>query len=253
MNNSLPFLAVTLALAVSSRADFLSTTQPEGPGLTTALRAAARTYQVFYAPSQFSSITTTQAITGLEFRLAADSSGVGAGSFWPAQDLTFSDYTIQLSTASTTLAAAGAYTSGTASFSSGQGANLTTVRSGGLLVPEGAFSASTTAGAVNDFGFTINFDTPYTFQPGESIVLTLSLTGYTPSSEPQPFFAAAASAANQSSAISSVTGANAANATGFAAPLIVNFVSTPVPESGAATLLVLSVSGLALSRRRSAA
>lgn len=250
MNNWFPFLTAILALTVSARADFLSTTQTEGPGLTTALRAVPRTYQAFYSPSQFTSITTTQSITGLQFRLAADSSGVDPGSFWPTRDLTFSDYTIKLSTASPSLEAAGVYTSSTATFSSGQGASLITVRSGGLLVPEGAFSASETAGAINNFGFTIDFDTPYLYQPGESIVLTLSMSGYTPSDESQPFFAAAVSTANQSSAISSISGANAATATGFAAPLIVNFVSIPVPEPGAPALLAAALTGMVLNRRR---
>lgn len=243
--------ALLLSLVTAVRADFVSTPLPEGAGVSTALRNAARTYQVYYAASQLSSITTTQAITGLEFRLSASDVTVSAGHSWPAEDLTFSDYTIQLSTASTALETAGGYTSGTTTFAQGQGSNLTTVRSGSLQVPEGAFSANETGGQTNEFGFRIGFDTPYQFQPGESIVLTLRLSGYAPVGEPQPFFAAAVSTANQTSAIASNAGAGATSANGLASPLIINFLSSPVslPEPGAAGLLAAAAASLGLIRR----
>lgn len=245
------FPLLVLAFTHSAKADFESLTQADsGGGSNTPLRSAARKYQAYFAPSQFSSITTTQAITGLEFRLTTGSgSGVSAGGTWPSQALSFTDYTIQMSVASAGLAADGRYLSSTTAFSYGQGANLTTVRSGALSIPAAAFSAQANTSLVNEYGFDIAFTTPYQFQPGDSIVLTLSLTGYTPA-ETQAFFAAGTSASGQADAIVSTSSATAANASGLSAPLFVNFISSPVPEPGLSGLLAVGAFATMLRRRR---
>ena len=61
----------------------------------------------------------------------------------------------------------------------------------------------------------INFTTPYLYTPGESLVLYIAHTGYTPSTEPNPFFAVASFANGVADAVSSTVGYQAAVPGGF--------------------------------------
>lgn len=247
----LPAAALLFALS-NSRADV----QPEdqtgsGEAINTPLRNAPRIYQAYYPASQFSSVTTTQILTGLQFQLSSGfTSGVGAGDTWPSQDLDFSDYTIQLSAASGQLAAEGSYLSPTTTaFTYGQGANLTTVRTGGLTVPADSFTNLGTQ-QPNDFGVTILFSVPYTFTPGDSLVLTLSHLGYIPSEELNPFFAASNVPDTVNRAIFSTEAGSAGNAMGQTLPLVVNFVSQPIPEPGSAALVMMGALSVLAGRSR---
>ncbi|MES2708706.1 MAG: PEP-CTERM sorting domain-containing protein [Verrucomicrobiota bacterium] len=246
-----PCAAALLFALCPAQADIQTQNQVDSlGGINTPLRNAVRTYQAYYAAAQFTSVVTTQSITGIEFRLATNNSGVTAGGTWPAQDLTFADYTIQLSVASAALVAEGQYPNGTTAFSYGQGANLITVRSGPLVIPAGSFTNAGASPTANDYGFTIPFTIPYTFAPGDSLVLTLGLSGYTPSGAAAAFFATSATVDGQAAAISSTTSGSAANANALSTPLFVNFVTTPVPEPGGAGLLLLGALATTFARRR---
>ncbi|RYD36515.1 MAG: hypothetical protein EOP86_05770 [Verrucomicrobiaceae bacterium] len=244
----LPAAALLFVLS-TSRADIQVGDQGgTTSGNTSPLRDTPRTYQAYYPASRFSSITTTQVLTGLQFQLSSGvPSGVPDGGAWPSQDLTFSDYTIQLSTGSGELAADGSYLASTTAFTYGQGSNLTTVRTGGLTISSASFANSGTP-QPNDFGATILFSVPYTFTPGDSLVLTLSHTGFVPTGDINPFFAASNTEDDVNRAIFSTETGNPPNAIGQTLPLIVNFIS--IPEPGIMGLVMVGALSVLAGRSR---
>lgn len=200
-------------------------------GLNTPIRSAARTYQAYYHQSNFTSVASPVLITSMQFRLAlGENSGVAVGGTWPSQDVSFTNYDVQLSRASATVQAAGEFPSATTAFAANQGTNLTTVRSGAMTIPAGSYANAGSQTEPNLYGFTIQFSTPYLYTPGEELVLSLTHTGYTPAAELQPFFASDDYAPNSRDAVSSTAGYNAAVPTGFTAPMFVQFGVAPVPE-----------------------
>lgn len=226
-------------------------------GLTTALNAGARTYMGYLDASQFSSLTSPVLITGIQFRLATGFNSQISTATWPPQDLTFSDYTIQLSRASAADEAAGDLEDGTSFASNQNAATAATVRSGGLTIAANSFSNSLSG--VNTFGPTISFSTPYLFSPGSSLVYLISESGYgTASTVPQAAFASTDYAPGVADALVSTTGAGATAPDGYTSPLIVQFQYTsaaaPVPEASSVVSLGLLLAlglGLTAAKRRS--
>ncbi|RYF51810.1 MAG: hypothetical protein EOO39_42815, partial [Cytophagaceae bacterium] len=213
-------------------------------GLNTPLRNAARAYQGYVDESQLGALTGPVQITGMAFRLAIGTNwspdGLQGAGTWPSQDLTFSQYDIQLSRASAAVQAAGEFPSLTPTFAANQGGTVTTVRSGALTIPAGSYTASGSTTTPNAFGFNIQFTTPYLYTPGQELVYTIRHSGYSPNGEPQVFFASDDYTPNAYDAVSSTVGANAAAPNGFSSPLIVQYTYsaiTVVPEGNTALLV----------------
>lgn len=246
-------LTFSVLAGATAHADTFVTPLAETGGLNTAFRNAPRVYQSYLSSSTMSGLTagTPVLITGIQLRLAATGNGVNSAS-WPSQTLNFADYTIELSQASAQLRTAGEYLSNTASFSFGQGAGLTTVRSGALSLDTGSFVNS---GPPRPFGQVIAFTTPYTFNPGDDLVYTIRHTGYTPNNEPSAFFANATAANGVADAIASTASASATNASAGTNPYVVQFVfasAAVVPEAStfALALPALGMVGAVVLRRR---
>ena len=224
----------------------------ETGGTTTPFRALSRVYQSYIDDSQFASLTAPTLITSFQLRISVLGNGT-VPSIWPSQDLTFTNYTVQMSRGSAGLIADGRYVSNTANFASQHGANLTTVRSGGLTIPAGSFLQDG-GGGINSFGFAVTFTTPYLYTPGEALVYQINHTGYLPGSEVQPFFASRGFANGVTDAISSAASATATNAQSFSSPMIVQFATVTVPEAGSGTLVVAAIlfaaTGVTLAKRR---
>jgi hypothetical protein len=242
--------AALCAFMSSSHADTLVVpgSLPETGGTSTAIRSLPRTYMALYTDVNFASLTGPVLITGMQLRISAAGNATLPAT-WPSQALSFTNFNVQLSQASSSLLADGEFLSSSVSFAAQQAAGtVTTVRSGGLTVPVGAY---TNTGAENAFGVPITFSTPYTYTPGQSLLLYLTHSGYAPSTEPQPFFATATFAGGVADAISSTVGYQAANGNGFSSPYIVQFTVSAVPEPMTALMLGGGlVALLALGRQR---
>ncbi|WP_422016369.1 PEP-CTERM sorting domain-containing protein [Roseateles sp.] len=250
MTRSLISLAALCALAASSQADTFVTPGDETSGLNTAFRNAPRTYMALYTSVNFETLTSPVWITGMQLRISADGN-TALPATWPSQDLTFTNFNVQLSQASSSLLSDGEFLLGTEAFAAQQAAGtVVNVRSGSLSISTASFQNS---GGENSFGALISFSTPYLYTPGQSLLLYLTHTGYAPGTEAQPFFAVTDYSPGVTDAISSTAGYQAANATGFSSPYIVQFTTTPVPEPSTMLMLAGGIVGLlALNRRRRA-
>jgi hypothetical protein len=246
-------VALAASLSLAQISPNIGTESATSSGLNTVMRNAARTYQAYYSTTAMSGVTSPVMITGMQFRLAIGENWRPAGyvgSSWPDQQITFSDYTVQLSQASAQLRTDGEYLSGTSAFSFGQGAGLTTVRTGSLSINANSYNATGGTTGEHSWGPTINFSTPYLFNPGDDLVLTIGLNGYTQTAA-QAFFASGDFANGVTDAISSTSGNNVnGSASGFSSPMFVQFTTAPVPEP--ASMAVLGLGALALIRRRRA-
>lgn len=224
----------------------------ETTGLNTGVRNAPRTYMALYLDPVFASITSPVLITGMQLRISIDGNTTLPAT-WPSQDISFTNYDIQLSQPTASLISDGEFLSSAVTFASQQEAGtVVNVRSGPLTIATGAYENT---GAENPWGPVISFTTPYLYSPGQSLLLYITHTGYTPGSEPQPFFAAGDYSPGVTDAISSTVGYQAASASGFSSPYVVQFTFTsPVPEPATALSMasgVLALLVLAARRRRS--
>lgn len=245
-------LALLCAFTAASQAQTLTVPAglPETTGLNTGIRNAPRTYMALYMSPNFASLTSPTLITGMQLRISADGNATLPAT-WPSQDLSFANFDVQLSQPSASLVADGEFLSSAVTFASQQEAGtVVTVRSGALTLPTASFQNS---GAENAFGAMISFSTPYLYTPGQGLLLYITHTGYTPAAEPQPFFAAADYTPGITDAISSTAGYQAASASGFSSPYVVQFSLAAVPEpSTALSMAAGAMLLLALARRRRA-
>ncbi|CAN5123990.1 hypothetical protein BH11PLA2_BH11PLA2_14090 [soil metagenome] len=212
----------------TASADFFIPPTPEVGGISTPFRQLARTDINYYNSSILSSLTQPTFIQGIQLRLSAAGNGAIPAS-WPSQNLSFANYTIQLSNSSAAVRAAGELPT-LSSFTSYQGANTVTVFNGPLTIAANSYANT---GLANPFGTQIVFTTPFLYIPGDDLEIYISHTGYVPNSEPQPFFAVGAYAPFTRDAASSTLGANQTSPNGFTNPLVfqLDVVSTPVPAT----------------------
>ena len=255
--------ALALFLAGSAPSAHAQTTGTFAPGLTESsadsgltlpFNSGAATYMGYLDASEFSSFTSPVLITGISFRLATGYNSQILTSAWPSQDLTFSNFNIQLAEASTADETAGDLEDGTSFANNQNAATATTVRSGALSVAADSFTNSLTG--TNTFGPTLAFSTPYTYTPGESLTYLIDESGYG-TSETQAAFASSDFSEFAADALDSSDGTGVP--TGYTSPLIVQFqyeteASSPVPEASTTIslglLLALGAGAVIVKRRR---
>jgi hypothetical protein len=227
-----------------------------GPGLNTVIRQFPRVYQEYIDESQLASITQPIEITGIRFRLAIGDTWrpVGyVGASWPNADITFSDWTMQIGQGSAAAIADGEFLSAAVTFNGNMEAAPVTTRTGSLTLLANSFAADggVVVGAIHSFGPLISFSTPYTYNPGETLVYAVAHSGYGSAGTPlNAFFDSAAFGNSVADAVSSTAaGANFGSApTSFAIPYIVQFEYTVIPEPGSSVVLLMA--GAVLLRRR---
>jgi hypothetical protein len=242
----LTFVLGAAALVGLANAQLIPNIGAESSGLNTAFRNAARTYQVYYDASTFG-LTAPATLNGFQLRLSV-AGNTAIPSTWPSQVLNFADYTVELAKPSSAFLTDGEYLSGTTAFSYAQAAGTNTVvRSGALSVATSSF-AQDGAGGANSWGPTVTFNTNYVLGVGEGLILTIRHTGYTPGTEPQPFFANGTFANGVTDAISSTAGNTATAASGFSSPYNIRFTTSTVPEP--ASFAVLGLGVLLIARRK---
>lgn len=144
--------------------------QPSNGLFSSLSREATRVLQQFYDNQFFTDIVSPVQITGMSFRLPAS-----AAVNYPALgDINFGRYDITLAKPSAASAAANGLTSAT--FATNM-LDPVLVRSGPLNIPLGSF-ISNAANVDAEFSFNINFDTPYTFTPGQDLVMLVRHNGH---------------------------------------------------------------------------
>ena len=212
--------------------------------LTTPFRNLPRVLQMYFNQSDLGAFAGGVDITGIQFRLDGITPAVSTLT-WPTADINFSRYDVQLSDSSAAAFAGGELTSST--FADNIGPDVTMVRSGPLTVTANSFAedGSTSTGA--SFGFLINFATPFRYQPGEDLVVTIRHSGFAETQE-QPNFDATPFVDGRNDALAG-TGSADATTGGFFGTNITQFTFAPIPEP---TGLALLAAGAALMRRRRA-
>lgn len=250
MKNALVVALVAGAATAASAQTIVAPSTPETGGLSTPVRALPRQYAEFIHPSQLSSLTQPVFITGLRARLSASTQvGVSVGGTWPAAPISVANFQVQLSEASAAVNTAGEIPS-LSPYAALQGGTVTTAYSGNLPIAPGTFALNVDnpINGVNPFATLVNFTTPYTYNPGTSLLLYIRHDGF--GGTDNVFFANAAFANGVADAVSSLDNTSAAPS-GFSSPVIWEFTYTPVPAPGAAALLGLG--GLVAARRRRSA
>lgn len=204
-------------------------------------READRVLQQFYDESFFAGIGEPVLITAMSFRLPAS-----AGVNYPALgDLNFGRYEITLAKPSVASAAANGLTSAT--FADNMIDPLQ-VRSGALNVPLGAF-ISNGVGEDAEFSFIINFDTPYTYTPGDDLVMLVRHNGHGDVNGVETRWNFDGYAWANGSVVSTIDVDDAVGNFGPGSFNIANKIQfTYVPEPAALSLLVIA--GLGIIRRR---
>ena len=251
-----------IGLAQSTQAQTTGTFAPgltestADSGLTLPFNSGAATYMGYLDASEFSSLTSPVLITGISFRLATGYNSQILTPAWPSQDLTFSEFNIQLAEASTADETVGDLEDST-SFAANQNAlTATTVRSGALTVAADSFTNSLSG--TNTFGPTLAFSTPYVYLPGESLTYLIDESGYG-TSETQAAFASSDFSQFGADALDSSAGTDQAAPTGYTSPLIVQFqyetvAAAPVPEASSmislGLLRALGAGAVVVKRRR---
>jgi hypothetical protein len=206
----------------------------ETSGINTPLRDTARVYQAYYHQSQLAGITAPTQITGMRLRIIAASIDIRGANNFPTADITFSQYDVQLSRASTAIRTAGEIPSSSTTFADNQDApTVVTTRSGALTIPANSYlgNAASTPASPNAFGATIAFTTPYIINPGEELMITIRHSGApggAGSTGNVIFFATADFGNNVADAVSATSGGSGATTpTGFSSPLFFEFVTAP--------------------------
>lgn len=201
-------------------------------------REASRVLQQFYDDTFFAGITQPVQITGMSFRLPP-ASNVN----YPALgDLNFGRYEITLAKASAASAAANGLTSTT--FADNM-VDPVQVRSGPLNIPLGSFISNAYLEPA-EFSFVIQFDVPYTFTPGQDLVMLVRHNGHGDVNGQETRWNFDGYAWANGSRVS--TGGVDDAVANVSSNLANKIQFTYIPEP--ATLSLLGLGGLALLRRR---
>ncbi len=235
-------------VAVSATAMAAQTTVPNAfaatggeTGLNTFIRdtGAPRAGQLLIGASQLGAISPGMQITGMYFRLFANTSFNPAGT-WPAAPISWNNYEVRVGTAA--LGVAGASTT----FAANLGGDTVLARSGGLTLPMDGFSGGANTPAVNPWGPLISFTTPFTYSGGD-LVIEIRHDGGT--FTPTRFLdAVLASNPGYGTNFRSITTTSFAGTTGTNASFTITQLEYVIPSPGAAALFGLA--GLAGIRRR---
>lgn len=147
---------------------------------------AGQTYQVYIDPTQLAVFAAPQTIYGLRLRASIDPRNDGYAPAWPAGDLTLAQYDIELSRASAAIRTGAEIASTATSFAQNQAPPIVLVRSGPLTIPALSYpiDANATPASPNPFGAYIGFNTPYVYNPGEEILVTVRASGSGNTSRP---------------------------------------------------------------------
>jgi len=145
-----------------------------------------QTYQVYIDPTQLAAFTVPQTIYGLRLRASIDPRNDGYAPAWPPGDVTLAQYDIELSRASAAIRTGAGIASTATSFAQNQAFPIALVRSGPLTIPARSYpiDANATPASPNPFGAHIGFSTPYVYNPGEEMLVTIRVAGADDSSRP---------------------------------------------------------------------
>lgn len=227
-------------------------TLPETGGLSSGLRALPRQYMEYIDESQIAGVGADPIlITGFQLRLAAiaqPSIGAAPPATWPPADRTFSQFHVELSKPSAVItgAAGGAqFPALTNTWASHQVGAVTTY-DGAYTIPASSFSWTSAAlPDTNAFGALINFQTPYSYTPGDGLVLYIRHGGF--GGTENVFFATCDFTPEGADAISRLDNTGT-TPDALTSPYIIQFTYSAVPEP--ASLTVIGLAGLAMLRRR---
>ncbi len=164
---------VAMALWVAAPAEALNVVTGDGlpfSGFSSLSREVPRVLQQFYDAQFFSAVTDPMQVTAMSFRLPA----IASVDYPALGDLNFGRYDITLAEPSAASAAADGLTSAT--FADNM-LNPVLVRSGPLTIPLNSFE-SNDANVDAEFSFIINFDAPYSFTPGQDLVMLVRHSGH---------------------------------------------------------------------------
>lgn len=214
-------LALLAAVGSAAAQNFVVPLGDEENGLSTPLRQLPRQQMIYFASSQFAGVTTPQQITGMRLRVSFAGNEALAPS-WPASAITFTNYTVQLSRASTGLITDGEFLSLAAAYTSYQAGTPVTTYNGPLTLAANSFPIANPATTPNDFGPTIEFTTPYTYTPGEELLVYIKHSGYGATPD-QAFFGSRGYASNETDSISSLDNTSTAPS-GYTDPVFIEFV-----------------------------
>lgn len=226
----------------------------ETGGLNSPARDLGRTYLAAYENAALTGAGGPVQIVGVKFKTTATASSLPAGGSWPDTAITFADYTMVMGAPSAQFIADGEFLNTTSTFESWTN-GLSTVRSGSLTMGAGFWQ-------LGQWTSTIMFDTPYAYDNSTSPGLMFGFqhggaAGGAGSTGNVWFPAAIGGFVNWNTGTtpgadaiaSTVAGTPFSSApNGFSSPLIVEFVTQPVPEP--ATMAALGVGVVALLRRR---
>lgn len=248
------FTVATLFLAAMTatvQGAFVVPFNTETGGINTPIRNAARSYMMYYSPATMdAALSGSTTLTGLSMRMFAGPANPGANP-WPTQTLTFPSYQITLGRPTSALNTDGEFLSTAPTFASYFNTPGTVVRSGPLTINPGTY-VNNNLTTPNPYGSEITFSTPYTYTPGEGLLVYIQLTGYTPAGEPQPFVASGDFANGVVDAISSTVSNVAASPNNFSSPVLFQFTTqdtTAAPLPPTVFLGLLGVPALIRLRR----